>query len=404
MQRYGYGRGIMQEHNINGMGEIDLYDYLKVIWRWKWLIIIGVIVTIVAAILVSSRIRTYESEGIFRLSSEKVQFSVPEYINFSASFTNSQDFASYLETHGVIPAEDLQHVSRGIARMGNLQKRIEPIYVYKEEEYRRINPEQQYVAAIKITWNKRSPVLAQQLTRALGLFTQHSLENTIMEEYVAQRYKQAYIEVQQLESKLVDLRFSLKQNEQKLVDLTKIAQRSPQGEQLSSREVVSVEKGGHRYLPPSTQMVATQVEIADTNLTIADTERKLQINRVKLELFTKMQETLEEKDQGSLFDRLEGIKETFFRGKDVKQDEILIVRNEISADFTRFEHRFRDVMQFTSGPTLPKKAKPTPRFVVGVSFILGLFFFTLLAFFIEFIQRSQQREKSAGKTKRKKGR
>ena len=392
----------MKEDDTRGLGEIDLYDYLRVMWQWKWLIIVGVIVTMAAAILVSYRVRTYESEGIFRLSAEAVQFSVPEYINVSASFMNSKDFATYLETHDVISEGDLQRVSRGIAAMGNLQKRIEPIYVFKEEEYRRINPEKQYVAAIKITWNKRSPALAQQLTRALGLFAKHSLENMLMEEYVAQRYKQAYIQVQQLESKLADLRFSLQQQMKKLAALKKISQQSPGTEQLASREVVSIEEGGHRYLSPSAQMVAIQVQTADTELNIADTKRQLKINRVKLELFTMMKETLEEKDQGSLFERLEGIKETFFKGKDVRHDEILIVQHEISADFARFEHRFRDVMRFSSGPTLPKKAKPSTRLVVGVAFILGLFFFTLFAFFVEFIQRSQQRESITGTTKGKK--
>jgi hypothetical protein len=40
--------------------------------------------------------------------------------------------------------------------------------------------------------------------------------------------------------------------------------------------------------------------------------------------------------------------------------------------------------------------------VVGVAFILGLFFFTLLAFFIEFIQRSREREMTKGGKKSKK--
>jgi hypothetical protein len=395
-------RRIMQEHKINVTGEIDLYDYLRVMWRWKWLIIVGVIVTILAAILVSSRVRTYESEGIFRLSADNVQCSVPEYIDFSNAFMNPKDFASYLETHGLIPEGDLQRVSRGIARMVSLQKKIKPIYVFEKEEYRRIDPEKQYVAAIEITWKSRSAVLAQHVTRALGLFAKHTFENMLMQKYVAQKYKQTYIQVQQLESELVDLRFSLKQNKQKLADLKKIAQLVPEGERLSSREVVSVDQGGYRYLPPSTQMVATQVEIADTNLKIADTERQLQINRVTLELFSRMNEALEEKDNGSLLDRLEGISETFFKGKDVKQDQILIVRNVISVDFARFEYRFRDVMQFASGPTLPKRAKPSTRFVVGVAFILGLFFFTLLAFFIEFIQRSREREMTKGGKKSKK--
>jgi hypothetical protein len=214
----------MKEYDTKAMGEIDLYDYLRVMWQWKWVITIGVVVTMLAAILVSSRIRTYESEGIFRLSTENVRFSIPEYINFSASFMNPEDFASYLKTLGVVPEEDLQRVIRDIERMESLEKKIQPIYVFEEEEYRRIDPDKQYVAAMEITWKKRSPVLAQQLTTALGSFAKHSFENMLMEEYVVRKYKHAYIQVQELESKLADVRFALQQDMKKLSELKKIAQ------------------------------------------------------------------------------------------------------------------------------------------------------------------------------------
>jgi hypothetical protein len=105
----------------------------------------------------------------------------------------------------------------------------------------------------------------------------------------------------------------------------------------------------------------------------------------------------------SLFERLGRIKDEFFQGKNLAKDENLIVHNEVSVDFARFEHRFNDVMQFISGPTLPHGAKPSKRIVVAVTFFLGLFCFTFLAFFLEFIQRGRQREKipEKQKTKRK---
>ena len=128
----------------------------------------------------------------------------------------------------------------------------------------------------------------------------------------------------------------------------------------------------------------------------------MKINRITLELFTSLKKAREEKGYGSLFDRLTGIKETFFQGKDVSQDEVLIVRNDTSADFARFEYRFRDVMQFISGPTLPHKAKPSKRMAAAVAFVLGIFAFTLLSFFLEFIQRSKDREVKASGKKGKK--
>jgi len=416
--------------------EIDLYDYVRVIWRWRWLIAIGVIVATLVSIPASYLVRSYESHGVLRLSEsiaggtgEELQqkdflekplgeiivesskpkavsavsiVTLPEYKIYSAAFTDSRSFLHYLHDQKIFPAEQKAYIVEKLRKEPGLENYIKPLYAYTEQEMKNFRPTEQFISAVQLSWKGSSPELAQRMVDAMGLFVKDVLEKKIMEEYANRGYQEAYTKVQEFERSLVDLRFSLKQNAQKFAELKKIAQRVPEGEQLSSREVVSVEQGGHRYLPPSTQMVAAQVEIVDTKLTITDTERQLKINQLRLKLFAKLKGSLQEKVAGSLFDRLGEIKENFFQDKDVSNDEVLIVRNEISADFSRFEHRFRDVMRFISGPTFPQRAKPSKRIVVAITFFLGLFFFTLLAFFLEFIQQGKLREIKQGKTKRKK--
>jgi LPS O-antigen subunit length determinant protein (WzzB/FepE family) len=395
--------------------EIDLYEYLRVIWKWRWLIAIGTIVATLAAIPAAYLMRTYKSQGVLRLSealkpeeltkiseqgSKEIIVSLPEYKIYSAALTDSQAFLEYLNRHELFSSKEMASIQN--LRMGPaLKDNINPLYAYTENELKSLRPDEQLVSAIQLSWDGPSPEQAQRMVDALGLFVKDTIEQKIMEKYVNRAYQQAYSNVQEFERTLIDLRFSLEQKEQKLTELRKIAQRTPRGEQLSNREVVSVEQGGYRFLPPSTQMVAVQVEVADTNLAIADTERQLKINRLRLEVFTRMKDFLQEKVAGNLFNRLEEIKGEFFQDKDVTNDEVLIVRNEISADFAQFKYRFHDVLQFVSGPTLPQRAKPSKRLVLAVAFFLALFFFTFLAFFLEFIQRGRQRESIAEKQKAK---
>jgi len=396
--------------------EIDLYDYVRVIWRWRWMITIGVIVATLISIPAAYRMRSYESQGIVRLSEElkkeepssktsEIIVTLPEYKIYSTAFMDTRTFLDYLnlKEQEVFPREVTASLEAKLMAEPVLEDHITPLYAYSEQETKAFRPEQQFISAVRLSWKGSSPELAQRMVDAMGLFVKDALEQKVMERYVTQRYQEAYTQVQELESKLADLRFSLKQNEKKLTDLKTIAQRSPEAEKLATREVVSVEQGGYRYLPPSTQAVATQVVIADVKLDINDTERQLKINRVKLELFTELKKALEAGNySASLFEHLAGIKDEFFQGKDLRKDEILIVHNEVSADFARFEHRFDDVMQFISGPTLPQRAKPSKRMVVAVTFFLGLFFFTFLAFFLEFIQQGRQREMIEGEKKKSK--
>jgi hypothetical protein len=399
----------MKEDRIRAdYDEIDLYEYLRVIWKWKWLIAIGVIVATLVSIPASYLRRSYESQGVLRLSEElkkgaEIVVTLPDYKIYSAAFMDSRAFLNYLKAQKLFPGEEIAAIQAKLTAETVLEAHIKPVYAYTEKEIKAPSPEDQFISVVEVRWKGSSPELAQRMVDALGLFIKDALEKKVMERYVTQGYQYAYTQVQKLESKLADLRFSLAQNEKKLLALKNIAQRSPEAEQFSGREVVSVEEGGHRYLPPSTQAVATQVVITETKIDIGDTERQVKINRVKLGLFTELKKALEAGDYSeNLFEHLAGIKDEFFQGKDLRRDEILIVRNEVFADFARFEHHFNDVMQFISGPTLPQKAKPSKKMVAAVAFVLGLFFFTLFAFFLEFIQRSQQRERIAGKTKGKK--
>jgi hypothetical protein len=335
--------------------------------------------------------------------SEGPKVTLPDYKIYSTAFMDSRTFLEYLKGREIFPREEMAAIEEKLTAEPVLEAYIKPLYAYTEKEISAPSPEDQFISAVQLSWDSPSPELAQGVVKAMGLFVKDALEKKVMERYVTQGYQNAYTQVQELESKLADLRFSLKQNEKKLVDLKNIAQRSPEVGQLTGREVVSVEEGGHRYLPPSTQMVATQVVTTDTKLSINKTERQLKINRVKLELFTSLKKTaLEAEDRKGLLEGLAGIKDEFFKEKDLKRDENLIVKNEVFADFARLEHRFDDVMQFISGPTLPQKAKPSKRIVVVITFVFGLFFFTLLAFFLEFIQRSRQQERIGGGKKGKK--
>ena len=376
--------------------EIDLYDCLRVIWRRRWLIVIGTIGFTIAAVFASHLARTYESQGVLRLSAEKAETTVtlPEYKIYSANFEDSPSFLDYLEKRKILNSEEMAYLKKKLGTEPVLDDYIKPLYAYGEEEKKGVyDPAKQYICAVQLSWKGTSPESARRVVDALGLFVRDVIEQMVMERYVTVRYKSTYLEVHKLESTLNDLRFSLEQKQNKLADLKKIVESLPESGHIINKEVVSVADGGLYYLPPSTQMIATQIMSADTKLSINETQRNLTISQVELELFTKLKKALREKGTGSLFERVSGITDGFFQGKDLTKNEIIIVRNKAFADFSGFERWFHDIIRFVSGPTLPEKSTPPKRVVAAIAFILGFFFSLLLAFFVEFIQRNRQREK-----------
>ena len=102
--------------------QIDLYDYVKVIWRWRWMIIIGVIVLILVAILASYLVRSYESLGVLRLSASDVKIFLPQYKTYSETFLAPELFLAYVKTHNVVSKEKIAYLEKKLKTIDSLQK------------------------------------------------------------------------------------------------------------------------------------------------------------------------------------------------------------------------------------------------------------------------------------------
>src|SRR4030042_283099 len=271
--------------------DIDLYNCLRVIWRWRWLIVIGTIVATLAAIPASYLARKFESQGVLRLSAEKAEPTVtlPEYNIYSANFEDSRSFLEYLEKRKILYGDEMAYLKKKLETEPSLDDYIKPLYAYAEEEKKGVyDPEKQYISAVQLSWKGPSPKLAQRVVDAMGLFVKDVIERMVIERYVTEQYQGAYEDVHKSESALNDLRFSLEQKQNKLAALQKIVDGLPKSGKIISQEVVSVAGGGLYYLPPFTQMVATQVMSADIKLNINNAQRNLAINHVELEIFTRL--------------------------------------------------------------------------------------------------------------------
>ncbi|RLE06615.1 hypothetical protein DRJ00_09460, partial [Candidatus Aerophobetes bacterium] len=83
----------MSEDKLSNYEEVDLMDYLKVIWRWKYLIVLGTFVcTIVAGMVSLSLPKLYETTEVVEIGKVRdnllADVNAVESIMMSESFTN----------------------------------------------------------------------------------------------------------------------------------------------------------------------------------------------------------------------------------------------------------------------------------------------------------------------------
>ncbi|RLA82505.1 MAG: hypothetical protein DRG40_07870 [Deltaproteobacteria bacterium] len=197
----------MEERMVREFEEVDLYDYLQVLWRWKWLILIGVVVVTLAAIPASYLVRKYESRGVLRLSMplpslhvtreaknlrlvELAKIGLPEYKLYSAVFNDPQLFLTYLEAHKIISENELKEVEGNLRAKADLDDHVKPIYAFSEKETRTFEPKEQFIQGVQISWKGASPKMASKMVKALGLFIRDAIEQKVLEMYVTETHKE----------------------------------------------------------------------------------------------------------------------------------------------------------------------------------------------------------------------
>ena len=313
----------MENRRLEAQDEIDLSKIAMGLWRRKWMILVGVTCLTFSALVVSYLLRVYESKAILRLSGGKHTVFVSDYKKLSGSFSPSA-FLSHLQTQGSLEASYLKQLKKQLVLQDDLADEIKPIFAYGNQEIERsvgqFDPQKQYIVALEIQYKMSSPKAAQGVVKALVNFVKQSIQQQLLSAYVTLGKKESLEQLLSLKNELANLRFSLRQQKEKLKELKKISQRFPEAERLFKWEVVSVDKGGYLFLPPSSQMVATSVSIADTKLAIEAKERQLKIAQIKFQFYSKASKLLQKIDK-DILSALEELNRTFFEAQKNEEED-----------------------------------------------------------------------------------
>jgi len=145
---------------------------------------------------------------------------------------------------------------------------------------------------------------------------------------------------------------------------------------------VSIQEGGDRFLAPVTQLVGIESALAGLRQDLAELERDKEKLTVLAEYFSRCYSELPKIGErgASLFSLLKSAKEEVFKNKDLNQDHLKEVFNNLNINLQTFEFIFYQNSRFISGPTVPDThVKPRKSIIVIVSCLGSFFLFAILA-------------------------
>ena len=391
--------------------EIDLRSIFAILWKRRKLIIFGTLGATLLAIGISFLLpKVYRSEGFFQLGNQTkmiaenekstikkatvttaaakkttaVGIPVPLYKSSSPQFFNPNRFQFMAGQEKSFSEEELNKIKDNFKTAEDINKWIKPVYAFAKEDVREFahlpQDESNAVLGLNLAYEADSPENAFAYVSFFGKYIRDCLLYVTLYNYIMDGYSSTVAGMNKIENEIIDIEFELLQNTNKMKDIRDILSNYPESAKMESRQVVSVQEGGSRFLAPVTQLVGIESSLADLRRDLAELQRAKEKLAVRAEYFSRSyNEMVENVKQGeSLFLLLKKIRDEVFTGKDLNKDEVKEVFNNLSIDLQIFDFTFFQNSRFISGPTIPTvPIKPRKSLIVVVS-SLGSFFMLVI--------------------------
>lgn len=388
----------------NADDEISLTELLVTIWRARWTIV--VITSLVVAIGLSGSLllAKYKSQGIFQFGGA-IPLDMQKYLGkegkeagwgikfadyklYAASFATTKRFTDFVQENKMESTEGVDALSGVFLSRDGILKFIEPIYPMTKLDAKELvaqaNDSSNNILGLSIYYEDSSPEVAQQMVSLLGRYVMDGIIYHIFYDELRSKPEELRVKLSQFENTIIDIREQLNEYRRRAAELQKIIGRNRGSSDQNQRQVVTVTEESARYLAPVTQLMATEIQIAEANEAILKTQREQHQNELLLEYYDRTRPMLEGAKSGETILRgLEPLKESVFKGKDLENDTVKAAYNMITIHNQAAKSVYLDKTRFISGPNLPVHSTARPVRVVAISMMLGLF----LSFLFVFVQK-----------------
>jgi len=402
--------------------EIMLNSIFAVIWKKKIIItLVTFVATFLAAAICIVIPKSYRSEGFFQLGNPSYKYSdviitpakmsenkkqegrrsigvtLSNYKSSSSQFLDPNRLYSKAMQEKLFSEEDLYHIKNEFKSALDIEKAIKPVYTFAKDDARDISQlpqdESNSVLGLKISQDAHTSEKAMGYVLFLGRYVRDCLLYVTLYNYVVDGYSNSVAATNKIENDISGIKFQLSQNTNKKKDIEAILSHYPEAAQIESRQLVSLQDGGSRFLSPITQLVGIESNIADLRRDLAGLEREGEKCSIRKQFFSQIYERLHTiGDSGEvLYSLLKSKSHEIFSDKDLNIDETKEVLNSFNISLQEFDFIFNKNSRFISGPTLPTEPfKPRIIIIVIGTFFSSLFLMIVVAIIMHWWKCNKQ--------------
>lgn len=371
--------------------ETKLSDLLLPLWQARKLILGITLGTVVIGGVGSVIFSKYRSEGFFQFGgaiplqkrgsdAKDVDASagilISDYKRYAASFQSAERFAEYVQQDKLSNVPEVIELRKTFASREGINTRIEPIYSFTKMDAKELGGAgkdgNNNVIGLRINYASASPEIAQKAVGLLGTYAMDSIVYLIYSDALRFKHAEMNTKITELENDIIFNNERLEKYKRKGGNLKQIISRYPNAANQAPSQVVAVTEESARYLSPVAQLMGSEVEISDASESILKAKREQQQYKLLREYYDQVKVLLDSTKSGETILRgLEPIKQAVFKGKNMEDEAIRYVFNNITIDNQSAFNVYLDKSRFIAGPSLPENRTQRLSLVLLLSAVLG---------------------------------
>lgn len=372
----------------NDIESVNLADLIRPLWNGRKIILAIVAIVIAAGIIGSTILTKYKSEAFFQFGgaiplskANGSGIALSDYKRYSATFSAVGRFDDYLREKQLTGADGIAALRDVFIAPGGINKLLEPVYPFTKLDAKELMDQPKdssnNVIGLKINYDAESPETAQKMADLLGHYAMDTIIYSVYFDTLRFKHDDVVNKLTELDNNIIELEQKLLEYQRKGTTLKQIVAHYPAAVNDAGRQVISVTDDTARFLSPMTHLMSTEVETLNANEAILKAKRRQRQLQLQLAYFDEASKLINHTRSGEKILRsLDPIKERVFKGKDLNDDLVKEVYNEISIDNADAVTLYLEKSRFIAGPTLPTH-RSTSRLVALVA---SLFAGLILAF------------------------
>lgn len=402
---------------------------IKLMWRMRWMVVVIAVAVAGIVFTLVMRSATYESEGLFvfwgsipvtkfapvlptnslppipppgvGLPDYKLMpvtqppgIGLPDYKAYSEVFLRKERFEIYVKRHQLESVPVVAELRRKFSSRNGITANIKPVFPFSRAEAKDIpanlRENNNRVTGIKLNYAHVSPEIAQQAVKLLGSYVMDSITYSSLFEMLERKKDQLQADLAELDSKALSIKLERLTLERKVKKLKDLASRTDKF-QATSNQAFIVTNDTVRFLSPTTQFMAAEIETIELNERILADAEKRKKTKLLLEYNDSIYQVATKTQSGiAILKELEPVRVALFKDKP-SDDAINIVNNEIFDENLKISQVYGEKSKFFNEPTLPSHSSAHPVKVALIGLLAGFLLALSTVLALDWFRSSQQR-------------